>query len=684
MQIQRDNNISTQESTLFSQLAASGGLWLAWQKVRGNAGGAGGDGIGMAAFERSAPARLTTLSAALRDGHYRPGPYRHVLIPKKHGGERPLDIPCIGDRVVQAAAAMLLTPIIDPLLEDESYAYRPGKSVGQAVAAIVRARRAGYRWTAEGDVSHCFEEIPHAPLLETLFAACGDHKLVDLVGLWLECFAPMGVGIPQGSPISPMLCNLHLDAVDEAITGHGVKLVRFADDFVLMTKSEGEAAAALEKMAGLLRACGLSMNPDKTHIRAFDQSLRFLGHVFTRSMAWKEVEVDDTPAFPDAPPEEMLAAYELPAPDPVAMDQGEARDRRTNVLYIVESGCRLTIRNEAFVVEAKVEASGEEPARAAQSCLMIHANRLDRIEIGPHSSAEWAALSLAAAHGVPVAMTDGWGQTMGWWNGAGDMRAERILTQAKYLAHPTHVDTLATSIVRGRVRNQRAMLRRLNRDRKDPDIVAAAREIEQVVRILKAAGDALPLETVRGYEGLAGRHYWPALVPVFDPAFGYQGLRERRPPPDPINACLGYLYALLERDIRVAIERAGLHPGMGSLHVARAGNEALIYDLMEAFRAPVSESILTTMAGRRHIKPDQFVIVDTIDDAGNHNPSCRMEKAARKALIEGHESWLGRTIQSRRTGQKILWRALFEEEARALGALFAGEAESFVPYELDH
>lgn len=672
-----------QEFSLFSQISASGGLWLAWEKVRANAGGAGGDGVSMAAFERSASARLETISAALRNGHYRPGPYRHVLIPKKHGGKRPLDIPCIGDRVVQAAAAMLLTPIVDPLLEDESFAYRPGKSVGQAVAAVVRARRAGYRWTAEGDVVHCFEEIPHAPLLETLFAACGDHQLVDLVGLWLECFAPMGIGIPQGSPISPMLCNLHLDAVDEAITAHGVRLVRYADDFVLMTKSEDEAAAALEKMAGLLRACGLSLNPDKTHIRAFDQSLRFLGHVFTRSMAWEEVEVDDAPAFPDAPPEEMLAAYELPAPEALEVELGEARDRRKNVLYVVESGCCLTIRNEAFVVEAKLEDGSGQQGRVMQGCLMIHANRLDRIEIGPHSCADWEALSLAAAHGVPVAMTDGWGQTMGWWSGAGDMQAERILAQARYLTDPARVDALATSIVRGRVRNQRAMLRRLNRDRKDPDIVAAAREIEKVVRILKAA-DVLPLETVRGYEGLAGKHYWPALVSVFDPTFGYQGFRERRPPPDPINACLGYLYALLERDIRVAIERAGLHPGMGSLHVARAGNEALIYDLMEAFRAPVSESILTTMAGRRQIKPDHFTIIDAIDEAGNHNPSCRMEKTVRKALIAGHESWLGRTIQSRRTGQHILWRALFEEEARALGALFAGQAQAFVPYELDH
>lgn len=647
--------------------------------MRANAGGAGGDGVSMAAFERNAPMRLEALATALREGRYRPGPYRHVLIPKKHGGERPLDIPCIGDRVVQAAVAMLLTPTIDPLFEAESFAYRPGKSVGDAVAAVVRARRAGYRWTAEGDISHCFEEIPHAPLLETLFAACGDAALVDLVGLWLESFAPSGIGIPQGSPISPLLCNLHLDAVDEAISSHGVKLVRFADDFVLMTKSEGEAAAALEKMAGLLRACGLSMNPDKVHIRAFDQSLRFLGHVFTRGMAWKEVTVDDEPAFPDAPPEDMLALYEAPRPEAVEADLGMVRHSRLSVLYIVESGCRLTIRNDAFVVEAKT--ADEE--RASQGRLMVHANRLDRIEIGPHSSADWEALSLAAAHGVPVAMTDGWGQTLGWWNGTDDMRAERILAQARYLADSARVDGLATAIVRGRVRNQRAMLRRLNRDRKDPDIAAAAVSIDRVLRILKAS-DSMPNNVVRGHEGTAATHYWPALRAVFDPAFGYAGYRKRRPPPDPINACLGYLYALLERDMRVAIERAGLHPGMGSLHVARAGNDALIYDLMEAFRAPVSESILTTMAGRRQIRPEHFTIVDFIDDSGTHRPSCRMEKSVRKALIEGHENWLGRTIVSRRTGKKILWRALFEEEARAIADLFGGKAEAFIPYELDH
>jgi CRISPR-associated protein Cas1 len=225
------------------------------------------------------------------------------------------------------------------------------------------------------------------------------------------------------------------------------------------------------------------------------------------------------------------------------------------------------------------------------------------------------------------------------------------------------------------------MLRRLNRARKDADLAAACVEID---RIRKRIPANTPAASALGYEGSAAAVYWPALRPVFEPGFAFRGLRERRPPPDPINACLGYLYALLERDIRVAVERAGLHPGMGALHVARDGGDALVYDLMEAFRAPVSEAILTTLCGRRAVRPDMFVITDIIDEAGAHAPCCRMEGVAKRALIQGHESWLARTIRSRRSGQSILWRALFEEEARALGALFAGEAGAFVPYELDY
>jgi CRISPR-associated protein Cas1 len=673
-------SVSTQDGSLWDRLIVPGGLWAGWMRVRSNAGCAGGDGVSVRAFERNAPRRLDSLTRALVTGHYRPGPMRHIELPKKSGGSRPLDIPCVADRVVQTSAAMLLTSVIDPLLEPESYAYRPGRGVAQAVAAVLRARRDGYRWTAQGDVEHCFEEIPHTPLLETLERVCADARLTDLVALWLESHAPRGVGIPQGSPISPILCNLHLDAVDQAISGHGVRLVRFADDFVLMTRTATEAESALERMSALLRQHGLGMNPDKVRIRAFDQSLRFLGHVFARGMAWKEVTLDDPPALPDAPTDSQLDAFALPPPDAgngkeKTIEGDAGAFRRSTVLYLVETSARLMVRNESFVAAAP----GPDGEPAAPR-LQVHAARLDRIEIGPGAEADWDALKLAAAHDVPIAQTDGWGRTLGWWSGNRDPQARRTMAQARYLAVPARADALARTLALGRVRNQRLMLRRLNEKRKDADVAGACVSLKRVAARLGVSTD---IATARGHEGSAGAIYWPAFAHVFDPAFGFAGFRERRPPPDPINACLGYLYALLERDIRVAIQRAGLHPGLGSLHAARDGGDALVYDLMEAFRAAVSEAVLTTLTGRRAIRPDMFVMLDFIDPNGAHELECRIEIEGKKALIRGHESWLARPIKSRRTGKKILWRALFEEEARALGALFDGRAERFVPYEID-
>ena len=666
-------------------MIASGTLWQAWQRVRTNHGGAGGDGVGQAAFERNAPARIESLREALIDGHYRPGPLRHVALPKNGGETRPLDIPCIADRIVQTATAQLLVPVIDPLFSPGSFAYRPHKGVAAAVHRIVALRREGYRWTAEGDVRHCFEEIPHAPLLDRLEGLIGDARICDLVGLWLECFSPDGVGIPQGSPISPLLCNVHLDAVDQAMAGHGVRLIRFADDFVLLTRSEHEAAAALENMAGLLRSQGLELNPDKTRIRAFDQSLKFLGHIFVRGMAWKEVTGPDTefdsPVMPDAPPEEWLSQWPgLTAAKGRAIDgaHAEAEDApaRRTLLHVMEKGSTLSARHHAFAV-------GTAPADGSPAELRveIHADRLERIEIGPGAHADWHAMQLAAAHGVPLAMVDGWGQTLGWLAGPADARGDRMLTQARWLADPARVDALAQALVLGRVRNQRAMLRRLNRQRRDAVLAEAAVRLGRIVRQLEAS--SFPLTIARGHEGQAAAIYWPALAQAIPAEFGYRGLRERRPPPDPVNAVLGYLYALLERDMRAAVARVGLHGGMGALHVARRSSDVLVYDLMEAFRAPVAETILTTLINRRVLRPDMFVILDMIAEDGTRQTRCRMEQPAKAALIQGYEAWLGRPIRQRDGKGTAPWRALFEAEVRALLALFEGRTDRFIPYELD-
>lgn len=660
----KENSGSTIEFPIWTTLASEQALWAAWQRVRTNAGCAGGDGTSVFQFERNAVARVAALRTALVSGRYRPGPMRSFLIPKRNGGERRLDIPTVADRIVQTAAAQAAGPIIDQRLEPESFAYRPGRGVAQAVAAIVRARRDGFRWTAEGDIRTFFEAIPHALLLDKLDRAVGDGRFVDLVALWLECHAPSGVGIPQGSPISPLLANLHLDCVDEAVATRGIRLVRYADDFVLLAKSAGEAEGALERMAAILAQHGLELHPEKTQIRAFDQSLRFLGHLFVRGMAWKEVAADEPPPLPDAPREEEIAAFRLTPPDPDALaEEGDGRaDGR--ILYLLEAKARLVAQNEGFAAVV-----GEETAPR----FLVHASRLERIEIGPGASAEWSALELAAAHDVPVFRVDGWGQTHGEWRGNRPPSARRTMAQARFLADAARRDALATVLACGRVRNQWKTLRKLNLKRKDPEIAAACVALARIVDRLE---QPLPVDTARGHEGNAGALYWPAYARVFGPEWGFSGARERQPPGDPVNACLGYLAALLERDVRVAIGRAGLHPGLGALHAERDGGDALVYDLMEAFRALVPETILTVAVARGWLTPEMFVM--------RADGACRIEQVAKKALIRAHETRLNARVRSRRTGQWIRLRDLLLEEARALAKLFLGEADTFLPYERDH
>jgi CRISP-associated protein Cas1 len=661
---------STDQNSIWIKLLRPGGLWEGWQKVRRNAGAAGGDGVTVTTFERSAPARLERLSQDLASGAYRPGPVRRVLIPKKAGGQRPLDIPCVADRVIQAAALLHLVPVIDPQLEPQSFAFRPGKSVAHAVAAVVRARRDGYVWTAEGDIRQCFESIHHAPLLKQFERMSGDARLSDLVELWLESYAPSGIGLPQGAPISPLLCNLHLDCVDEAMHGHGIKLVRYADDFVLLARKAADAEAALEKMSAELKSLNLDLNTEKTRLVGYDQSLRFLGHLFVRAMALKEVISDDDDLFPDAPPETDLLI--VPAVPDAQPDEAEVRSRhapRDRILYMLEPRRTLTSRNDSFIV-----AEDEKPLQP------IHATRLTRIDIGPEAEADWSAMELAARHDVTLCKVDHWGRTEAVWTRPDCARARRLTSQAEALADPAYKLALAKSFAAARLANQRSALRRQNLRLKDVDIAAACVAMKKESAKLALSRS---INVARGHEGQGSALYWPAFSKLVASDFGFPGLRQRRPPPDPVNACISYMAGLLERDIFMAVQRSGLHPGLGALHSAQDRANALIYDLMEAFRAPLVELAVLWAMSKNMLTPAMFVMLNATDAQGEPQKYCRMEQAARKALIRCHERKMTGLIRSPHSARDVPWRTLISEEVSALAHALETRT-SFKPYHLDN
>ena len=299
---------------LLAKASSPATLAAAWSRVRRNAGVAGGDGVSCRAFERDARSRLARLRRDLLAGAYAPGPVRRVEIVKESGGTRPLAIPCVADRVVQTAIAFTLTPILEPDMSPASFGYRPGLGVADAVARVVELRRDNRTWVLESDVARFFETVPHPRLLALLDARTGDSRLTELIASWLDRSGAEGRGLLQGSPLSPLLANLYLDEVDHLLDGPDGRLVRYADDFVVLSARKADAEAAKERAAALLEERGLALHPDKTRIGSFGDGFWFLGHYFIKNLVLRDLEHTPEAAPPvweeDVPGERDEAAPE--------------------------------------------------------------------------------------------------------------------------------------------------------------------------------------------------------------------------------------------------------------------------------------------------------------------------------------------------------------------------------------
>ena len=648
---------------LFQSILAPPTLNAAWDKVRGNGGCAGGDGETIAQFQSHAAQRLRALALALGDGTYRPRDLRLIKVPKKDGSTRPLAIPSVQDRIAQTAAALVLGPVIDPQFADGSFGYRPGRSVAMAVRRISALRGRGFTHVVEADIVRCFERIPLDPVLERLDAALlgqsDTARLSELVGLWIEHAAvhigTPGVGLAQGSPLSPLLANLYLDRLDDALTARNVVIVRFADDFVLLCRSAEAAHAALAKADDILGVHGLELHDTGTRVLDFDRGFDFLGHLFVRSTVLKRVN------DPVEDPVEIMRTLGLAdhatAADALteATEEKAGYDRGDRVLYLNERGRNLVVRGQSWAVEAE-----------GRELIGISAGRVDRIELGPGASCNADALRHALATGTDIAFVNGSGETQGWLTTPGFDRAGLHLAQAKAVLDPDRAASIARAIVDARLRNQRARLHLLNRERKLPDVIAAIRTLGYAIRKLP---HATSVPALRGHEGAAAASYWPALGLLCKDA--PLPFRRNRPATDGLNAAINYLTELLRRDIRAAVLRAGLHPGFGVLHVATDGHEACVWDLMEGFRAALTEGVAVTLFNQGRLRPEMI-------EGGT---PVRLNSAARKALITGYEAMVGHPVASPHSARRRTWRKIMQEEATRLGQhILRPDQVSFVPY----
>lgn len=271
-------------------------LEAAWHKVRDNAGAAGVDGQSVKQFGFRAEVYLEELAQALKSGEYRPEPIRRVEISQWGGKVRPLGIPVVKDRIVQTALKLVIEPIFEREFEDSSYGFRPQRGCKDALREVDELIGEGFTHVVDADLESYFETIPHAQLMRRIEERISDGRVLELIGMFLsqeiiqgmKRWTPTG-GTPQGAVISPLLANIYLHPLDRQMKQQGYRMVRYADDFVVLCRTAEQAQGALNEVKRWVEQNGLRLNADKTHVgdcRQAGEGFEFLGYRFEAGRRW--------------------------------------------------------------------------------------------------------------------------------------------------------------------------------------------------------------------------------------------------------------------------------------------------------------------------------------------------------------------------------------------------------------
>lgn len=281
--------------SLIDKVAREENLFSGWVQVASNDGAAGVDHVSIDRFAKELAHNLKRLSETIPEGRYQPQDIRRVEIPKPGSKEtRPLGIPTVRDRVVQTALRNVIEPIFEHTFAAHSYGFRPNRGCKDALRRVDQLVKRGYRYVVDADLKSYFDTIPHDRLLARVAEKISDGRILALI----ESFLRQGVldamhrwepteGTPQGGVISPLLSNVYLDPLDHLMAGLGFEMVRYADDFVILCRTEAEAQRALDVVRQWTAENGLKLHPEKTHIADTEgDGFEFLGYLIKREHRW--------------------------------------------------------------------------------------------------------------------------------------------------------------------------------------------------------------------------------------------------------------------------------------------------------------------------------------------------------------------------------------------------------------
>ena len=625
-------------------------LGQAWEKVRRNGGGPGSDGITLEQFARHLQANLWSLVTEVRAGSYQPRPLLAVSLRKPGKKPRKLAIPAVRDRVLQTLIAQHLTPRLEQEFEDVSYGYRAGRSVDAAVRRVMRLRDQGYLWVVDADISSYFDNINHQMLLLEASRFIADDGMLELIRQWLRapiqdndgCLWCPVKGIPQGSPLSPLLANLYLDWFDEQLLAQGYRLVRFADDFLILCRHEDDARQGLAITDELLRAMDLALNQQKSRVTHFDRGFRFLGVRFLRSLVMRSSMEDDAPltdlrqvAARAKHRQEADIGQKLPPPPSTPL---------LRTLYVTGHGARLSHEGECILLHPRDKPVQRIPMR-----------QIDQIMIIGNHNLTLPFIKTCMRHNLPLSLHTATGLLYGVIDSRLGGSIELQRRQFELAGDERACLALSKTLIKAKIHNTRVVLQRYARHHSLPAFDTASQPLKHCLR---KARQATTLEALLGEEGSAARHWFQAWRHHFEDDWGFEG-RRRRPPPDPVNALLSFGYTLLYQNVQTLLRTTGLHPGLGFLHKPRSGHAALASDILEIFRAPVVDALVLDLLLNDKLHPDDF-------STSASGTGCKIEAAARQRFIHVFEKKMNSRFTHPASGGETDYRRCILSQVKSL------------------
>ena len=674
----------------------------------------------MNAFAQRVQRALPELLARVQEGRYRPYPLLKIVVEKgaRSGKERGLPpaagnptgtqarrpaplktrtslVPAVRDRVLQTAVARMLSRSFEEEFLECSYGYRPGRSVDRAIARIRKCRELGYIFVADADVEAFFDRVDHDLLLERLAARQPGEALMALLRQWVRCQMWDGAhvravrrGVPQGSPISPLLANFFLEDFDRELEKSGRKLVRYADDFIILAKTAEEANQALLQSRQLLEAAHLELNLEKTRITDFEHGFRFLGVLFLGDAIWAPWKYERAKGHvlfmaPPLPPGRR-AAYELAPPRStmeLALERagattgasGEAtallrsrlgtesrlgtggtRSTLVAYLYLTEQGSILRKAGDRFLVEKDDEVLLDLPYHKLETVLLF-----GNVQVTTQALAE------LLEKGVSLSLFSREGHFRGSLAPPRGHHVELRLAQFDRYRDAVRAAELARAVVEAKIANGLAVLAHYRKNNQvSAEFEAGRSTMESTLAGCAAASGVAELD---GHEGAAARAYFACVMEFNKSPMKWPG-RQKHPSTDPLNALLSLGYTLLMHELTGLLEGAGIDPYLGYLHQPDRGRPSLALDLMEPFRHPAVDRLVLNLVNREMIQERDF------HTAGDR-PGVFLAPQPMKKFFGEYERWM---LERPQEGEPR-WRELLKTEVEKLAAALGG-GTAFVPY----